>query len=177
MASSTGTLQIAIAPVGFSPSLARTVLWAQCGQLGFSGLAFPSSVSLPDKAPSDDEDYSVDLTGWLADADDVPVGFGPGVISISPTGAATDLGIVWASFFGLNPTLLLSGGAGGQTYVIEVPIVTALGRRRSFQMRIYVNGDTPDAAPTPAALYPPNALSTDDSLVLLTDDGLTLILS
>ncbi len=167
------SLSPAIAPIGWMQPLDRTVQLVDCPPGGASPSELP--LELEEKAPGDTIDYAIDLTRWLVDeGDDIAALLAP---TISPAISATDLGIVWTTIIGSMPTILTSGGVGGQKYTIDLQALTVSGRRKAILLSLYVNGETADTPPVAAAAFPPNAIANEDGSIVLSDDGITLIAS
>ena len=128
------------------------------------------ALSWPQKASADNLDYPLDLSAWLADADDMLRRF---TLQISAGGAPLDeqdLAAVWVSVIGGMPVALLSGGKPGVTYTATLIHTTTGGRKLAVPITIGVNSITsPVNAGTPT--MPPNALLGSDSAWLVADDG------
>jgi hypothetical protein len=136
----------------FTPSPARTIPYL--GWFATPSLLIPPVPMIwPAKEPQSTLDYTVDLSAWLADANDT-------MVSVTVTPLTTTPGDV-----AIIPPLVVSGetitcwlvyGQGGASYGFGFSVATYLGRTADFEVSLAVqpdlpNGPAPISGPVPVS--------------------------
>jgi hypothetical protein len=142
-------------------------VWQPAAAPGRSSYTASPVLTWPEKAPEDADDYTLDLTRWLADDGDRIVSAS---LAIRPFGRDEDLGAAWLTILGGGKLVaMLSGGLPGVTYAARITVASASGRKQTFILHLYVNGDTDAAGP----IEPPQALLTTLALTDAAGNWLT----
>lgn len=97
-----------------------------------------SLITLAEKHPADDVDYSVDFTAFLTGGDTIST------YSVTVTdGITLGSGDKEPGLVSGNVVFWLSGGENGATYYVSVSIVTAAGRHKTVEASITVMDASP----------------------------------
>ena len=137
------------ATVVWVPSPARTlVLFASAGSTPKGRQITPVPLRWPAKQPGDVLDYSLDISGFLADVEDQPV-----TVTATPVSLQLgDISINSITIAGGLITLWLSGGLPGTDYVFEITAQTLAGRTVNAACLISAISGLP--APSPPSTPP-----------------------
>lgn len=103
----------------------------------------------PEAEPSDDLDYSLDVSAALDEVNDTIASV---AVSVAPSGSG-EMSPHDVSFSGGVITVWLSGGAPTRAYGVQVAVTTAANRRLSYFVSIFVSADTA-VLPVPPPPYP-----------------------
>ncbi len=151
----------------WSPSAARTLAIAPLQPLRGVRPAQPRLV-WPAKASVELLDFSLDLSGWMADAGD---SVADATVEVTPAGGETDLGIVWDTAAGQVVVLAAAGGTAGTCYQVSIAVTTVIGRTGFWLVALPVDRRSPSVA-APAALDAPPVVVDGQGNLVLSSDGL-----
>lgn len=122
----------------------------------------------PSKASAEQLDFTLDLSCWMADAEDC---LAAAQVAVLPAGAPCNLGIIWSTAAGQAVVLLAAGGVAGTVYQVAITVTTSIGRTGYWLVLLPVDQRSPSTAP-PAAIQAPAVVVDGQGNLVLSPDGL-----